>query len=65
MGALDIKAPPESVIYVDGREYREAELSLDSLSPGSHLVYIQMKGRAPFNKRVSIKAGKTEKIDIR
>ena len=64
-GALVIKAPAESVIFVDGREYREETLKLSDLLPGSHLVYVQMKGRKPFTDRVSIVAGRTHTVDLR
>lgn len=64
-GALVIKAPAESVIFVDGREYREETLKLSDLLPGSHLVYVQMKGRKPYTDRVSIVAGRTHTVDLR
>ena len=65
MGGLDIHAPAESVIYVDGREFKEAHVELKDLSPGTHLVYVQLKGKSPYTNRVNIKAGETTKIDLR
>ncbi|VAX24180.1 Serine/threonine protein kinase PrkC, regulator of stationary phase [hydrothermal vent metagenome] len=64
-GALDVFAPPKSVIYIDGKEYKEERVTLSDLSPGSHMVYIQMKGHKPYNKRITITKGKTETIDVR
>jgi len=64
-GALDVFAPPKSVIYIDGKEYKKERVTLSNLSPGSHMVYIQMKGRKPHNKRITITKGKTETIDVR
>lgn len=64
-GALNVFAPPKSVIYIDGKEYKEEKVSLQNLSPGSHMVYIQMKGRKPYNKRITITKGETETIDVR
>ena len=65
VGALKIVVPPgsEALIYVDGKEYRDETLALTDLSPGAHLVYIQIPGRNPFTSRVSIEAGKTLKIN--
>lgn len=65
VGKLEIYTPPGSVIFVDGREYREESLTLGDLSTGTHLVYIQVKGRKPYNERVVLKAGERKKIDIR
>lgn len=65
MGGLDIHAPAESVIYVDGREFKDTRVELKDLSPGTHLVYVQLKGKSPYTNRVSIKAGETTKIDLR
>lgn len=64
-GALDVFVPPKSVIYIDGKEYKEEKVSLQNLSPGSHMVYIQMKGRKPYNKRITITQGETKTIDVR
>lgn len=64
-GALDVLAPPKSVIYINGKEYKEERVLLENLSPGSHMVYIQMKGRKPYNERITITKGKTAKIDVR
>lgn len=65
IGGLDIHAPAESVIYVDGREFKETRVELKDLSPGTHLVYVQFKGKPPYTNRVNIKAGETLKIDLR
>jgi serine/threonine protein kinase len=64
-GGLEIQAPAESVIYVDGREFKEARVELKDLSSGTHLVYVQLKGKSPYTNRVSIKPGETTKIDLR
>jgi len=64
-GGLDVFVPPKSVIYIDGKEYRKERVTLFNLSPGSHMVYIQMKGSKPYNKRITITKGKTETIDVR
>ncbi len=64
-GTLEILAPPDSMIVVDGKQYLEEKVTLDNLSPGSHMVYIQTKGRTPINKRVSIVPGKVIQIDSR
>jgi hypothetical protein len=64
-GGLDIYAPAESVIYVDGREFKETRVELKDLSPGTHLVYVQFKGKSPYTNRVNIKAGETLKVDLR
>ncbi|MDH5510344.1 MAG: protein kinase [Nitrospinota bacterium] len=65
VGVLKITVPSgsESLIYVDGKEYKEGSLTLSDLSPGSHIVYIQIKGRTPYTSRVKIKAGATTSID--
>lgn len=65
VGGLDIHAPVESVIYVDGREFKETRVELKDLSTGTHLVYVQLKGKSPYTSRVTIKAGETIKIDLR
>ena len=65
IGGLDIHAPSESVIYVDGREFKETRVELKDLSPGTHLVYVQFKGKSPYTNRVNIKAGETLRIDLR
>jgi serine/threonine protein kinase len=64
-GSLKISVPKGSgsLIYVDGKEYREENLTLNDLSPGSHIVYIQVPGRNPFTNRIQIEAGKALKID--
>ena len=64
-GALEVITPPQSVIYVDSKEYREKKIRIKDLTPGTHVVYIQIKGSKPFNKRVTIRPGKTELIDVR
>jgi serine/threonine protein kinase len=64
-GGIDIHTPKESVIYVDGREFKETRVELKDLSPGTHLVYVQLKGKSPYTNRVTIKAGETTKIDLR
>lgn len=65
VGGIDIHTPKESVIYVDGREFKETRVELKDLSPGTHLVYVQLKGKSPYTNRVTIKAGETSKIDLR
>lgn len=64
-GGLEIIAPPQSVVYVDGREFKEEKVKVSGLSTGSHLVYVQLKGRKPYNNRVVIKQGETVKLDLR
>jgi len=64
-GGLDIQTPAESVIYVDGREFKETRVELKELSAGTHLVYVQLKGKSPYTNRVTIKLGETTKIDLR
>jgi len=64
-GTLEILAPPNSMIVVDGRQYSGGKIKLDNLSPGSHMVYIQSKGRTPINKRISVVPGKVIRIDSR
>ncbi|MFW2331789.1 MAG: serine/threonine-protein kinase [Nitrospinota bacterium] len=64
-GALEIYVPPNTIINVDGIEYRTRVVKLDKLSPGSHRVYIQTVGRAPIAKRVTIEAGDKEVISIK
>ena len=65
VGALKIIVPAGvgSLIYIDGKEYKDGTLTLNDLSPGSHIVYIQIPKRNPFSKRIKIEAGKTHTID--
>ncbi len=64
-GKLEILTPPQSTVVVDGREYGDGKILLDDLTPGSHRVYVQVKGKKPYNESISIKAGKKKKIDLR
>jgi len=62
---LELFVPSGSVIFVDGREYKDEHLKLDDLSEGSHLVYVLVKGGKPFNERIHLKTGERKKIDLR
>ncbi|MBI4666358.1 MAG: serine/threonine protein kinase [Nitrospinae bacterium] len=64
-GALEIFVPGGSVTYVDGREFKTERVHVKNLSTGTHLVYVQFKGRSPYNNRVKIKAGETLRLDLR
>jgi serine/threonine protein kinase len=61
-GTLKVIAPAGSMIVVDGQSYQKDHLTLDRLSPGSHIVYIQTKGKKPFTETISIRAGETKVI---
>ncbi|MGK7346396.1 MAG: protein kinase domain-containing protein [Candidatus Nitrospinota bacterium M3_3B_026] len=63
--SLEIVVPPGSVIFIDGREYRKQKLVLDELSAGSHIVHVQVKGRAPHSERVVLEAGEKRRMDLR
>lgn len=63
--SLEISAPSGSVIFVDGKEYKKEKLVLDELSAGSHIVHVQMKGKAPHSERVVLEAGEKRKLDLR
>ena len=62
---LIVKVPSNSMIVVDGRQYREKTLTLNSLSEGSHIVYVQLKGKKPYTERFSLKVGKPKVINLR
>ena len=62
---LIVRVPSNSVIIVDGRQYREKTLTLNSLSEGSHMVYVQLKGKKPYTERFSLKKGKPKVINLR
>ena len=62
---LIVKVPSNSVIIVDGRQYRKKTLTLNSLSEGSHMVYVQLKGKKPYTERFTLKKGKPKVINLR
>ncbi len=64
-GTLRIYTPHGSQINVDGREYTDSSLTLNDLTPGTHRVYVGVKGKSPYSKTITIEAGQTETIDLR
>ncbi len=61
---LEVLTPPDSIIVLDGRHYKEAKLTVDTLSVGSHMIYVQMKDRKPYNERFTLKEGQKKIIDL-
>jgi hypothetical protein len=52
--------PIGATVYVDGRVYpRSTPSSVLNLPPGSHQVWVRMRGYLPWVQRVSIRAGRT------
>lgn len=64
-GTLKIYTPSGSQIVVDGREYTDSSLTLKDLSPGTHQVYVGVKGKKPYTETFSIDAGGTKTINLR
>lgn len=62
---LVVKTPANSMIVIDGRQYKEKNLTLDNLSEGSHMIYVQLKGKKPHTERFTLKKGKIKTIDLR
>lgn len=65
MTSLKILVPDGSLINIDGKQYKKNEVLLNTISSGSHRIYVQMKGRKPYLKVFTIKTGESKTIDLR
>ncbi len=63
--ALRILVPKESLVIVDGRKFSKTRIDIPTLSPGSHLIYVQIKGRKPYSERFIHKKGDKKIVDLR
>ena len=58
--ALTVKAPPETIIWVDSLRYgaipENGELTIKNLSAGSHTVRARLKGKREIARKVSLDA---------
>lgn len=68
-GRLDIFVDPYAVVYVDGKKLGQTPRRGISLAVGSHLVKLVNAEHGhpadrPYQKRIQIRAGRTETIDL-
>jgi len=61
-GVVEISAPPDATVSVDGRRIGSGDRSVD-LAPGAHDVRVDQLGHDPFLRQVQVIPGRTVKLE--
>ena len=65
---LTVKAPPETIIWVDSLRYgtipESGEKAIKNLSAGSHSIRARLKGKREIRRRVNLESGSESSINL-